>query len=77
MQNAFKTEVKQQSINGEMQHANSSDPQIPAALASVVKSVIRLHDFQARSFSQGLLVKPCHALPPSPYCFENMLSRNS
>jgi len=52
--NAFNTEVKQYSVNGEIHHANSSDPQIPVALASVVKGLVKLHDFHARSFSQGL-----------------------
>ena len=54
VQDAFKTEVKLYSINGEVHHANASDPQIPAVLAGVVKGVVKLHDFHARSFSQGL-----------------------
>lgn len=52
--NAFNTEVRQYSINNEIHHANSSDPQIPVALAGVVKGVVKLHDFHARSFSRGL-----------------------
>ena len=53
VQTAFNTEVRQYSVNGQIHYANASDPQIPAALSSVVKGVVKLHDFQARSFSQG------------------------
>jgi pseudomonalisin len=72
VQNAFKTEVKQYSLNGEMHHANSSDPQIPAALSDVVKGVVKLHDFHTRSFSQGLrpvgdLSKPLYTASPSTH----------
>ena len=56
VQNAFNTEVKQYSVNGEIHHANASDPQIPAALAGVVKGVVKLHDFHSRSFSHNLQV---------------------
>ncbi len=56
VQSAFKTEVKQYSVNGKIHHANSSDPQIPAALSSVVKGLVKLHDFHTRSFSQDLRV---------------------
>jgi uncharacterized membrane protein len=56
VQTAFNTEVKQYRVNGEVHYANASDPQIPAALAGVVKGVVRLHDFHARSSAQGLRV---------------------
>jgi uncharacterized membrane protein len=54
VQSAFKTEVKQYSVNGKVHHANASDPQIPAALAGIVKGVVKMHDFRARPFSRGL-----------------------
>lgn len=54
VQSAFNTEVKEYSVNGQIHHANSSDPQIPAALAGVVKGVVRLHDFHARSSARSL-----------------------
>ena len=56
VQNAFNTEVRQYSVNGEIHHANASDPQIPAALAGVVRGIVKLHDFQTRSFSRNLQV---------------------
>lgn len=51
VQDTFKTEVKQYSVNGEVHHANSSDLQIMAALASVMRGVVKLHDFQAILFA--------------------------
>ena len=56
VENAFKTEVKRYSVNGQVHHANASDPQIPAALAGVVRGVVKLHDFHARSFARNLHV---------------------
>jgi subtilase family serine protease len=56
VQSAFKTEIKRFTVNGEVHYANSTDPQIPSALAGVVKGVVKLHDFHARSFSHGLWV---------------------
>ena len=72
VQNAFNTEVKEYRVNGEVHHANASDPQIPAALASVVKGVVKLHDFHTRSFSQGLRVigdasRPMYSASPTTH----------
>ena len=63
VQGAFKTEVKQYRVNGEVHHANVSDPQIPAALAGIVKGVVKMHDFRARPFSRGLRLLEQTALP--------------
>ena len=49
VQSAFHTEIHLYQVNGEMHHANASDPQIPAALAPVVAGVARLNDFFPRS----------------------------
>jgi subtilase family serine protease len=54
VESAFRTEVKEDRVNGELHHANASDPQIPTALAGVVRGVVKLHDFHARSFTRGL-----------------------
>jgi len=54
VENTFKTEVKQYSVNGELHHGNASDPQIPAALAGLVKGVVKMHDFHAKPFAHGL-----------------------
>ncbi len=73
VQDAFKTEVKQYSVNGEMHHANSSDPQIPAALADVVRGVVKLHDFHTRSFSQGLRAVGDLSKPIIPLALRSLL----
>jgi hypothetical protein len=48
---AFHTEMKQYRVNGELHDANASDPQIPEALAAVVKGTVTLHDFARRSMT--------------------------
>jgi hypothetical protein len=48
---AFHTEIHKFLVNGEIHFANASDPQIPAALAPVVRAVAPLHNF---------LPKPAH-----------------
>src|SRR3984893_8777956 len=45
VRDAFHTEIHRYVVNGEQRFANSSDPQIPAALASVVAGVVSLHNF--------------------------------
>ncbi len=51
MQEAFHTSIHHDSVNGEDDWANSSDPQIPAALAPVVVGVKSLHNFGAKPTS--------------------------
>jgi uncharacterized membrane protein len=48
---AFKTEMRQYHVNGVQHLANASDPRIPAALASVVGGVLKLHDFRHQAQS--------------------------
>jgi len=43
---AFHTPIHSYFVNGEKHYANASDPQIPAALASVVGGIDTLHDFR-------------------------------
>jgi subtilase family serine protease len=47
--NAFHTEIHQFNVNGESRQANTSDPQIPAALTPVVAGVVSLHNFPRKS----------------------------
>ena len=44
---AFHTEIHAYKIGGEVHHANASDPEIPAALASVIGGIVSLHDFRS------------------------------
>ncbi len=46
---AFHTEIHNYLWQGENHIANSSEPQIPAALSSVVSGIVNLHDFQSKS----------------------------
>jgi hypothetical protein len=50
VQSAFRTEIHKFLVNGETRSANVTDPQIPAALAPVVKGVVSLHNFPRRTF---------------------------
>jgi len=43
---AFHTEIHYLEVNGQRHIANTSDPQIPEALAPVVAGVVSLHDFR-------------------------------
>ena len=45
VRDAFHTEIHRYVVNGAQHFANSSDPQIPAALAPVVAGVVSLHNF--------------------------------
>ena len=44
---AFHTEIHRYSIQGKTEFANSSDPQIPAAFASLVAGIAPMHSFHA------------------------------
>src|SRR5712672_2454190 len=46
VRNAFGTEIRKFNVKGEDHFANVSDPQIPAALAPVVRGVVALHNFR-------------------------------
>jgi subtilase family serine protease len=46
VRNAFGTEIHKLNVKGEEHFANVSDPQIPAALAPVVRGVVALHNFR-------------------------------
>jgi len=48
---AFHAEIKQYRVAGELHYANARDPQIPEALAAVVRGTVTLHDFARRSMS--------------------------
>ncbi len=45
VKNAFHTEIHSYQVNGQLRHANASDPQIPAALAPVVAGFASLNNF--------------------------------
>lgn len=49
VRNAFHTEIHKFDVNGQPRQANVSDPQIPAALAPVVRGIVTLHNFPKRT----------------------------
>ncbi len=52
---AFHTEIHKLTLpNGEQHLSNISDPEIPAALSSVIAGVATLHDFRPRPHVQGV-----------------------
>jgi hypothetical protein len=57
--NAFHTQIHRYVVNGEEHLANSSDPQIPTAIASVVAGPVSLHNFprKAQSHNVGVFRK--------------------
>ena len=52
VRDAFHTEIHRYAVNGEQHFANNSDPQIPAALASVVAGPVTLHNFPRKPQSR-------------------------
>ncbi len=54
VRDAFHTEIHRYVVNGAEHFANSSDPQIPAALAPVVAGVVSLHNFPKFAHSHTL-----------------------
>lgn len=55
---AFQTEIHTYEINGETHYANASEPSVPAAFASVVKSVRGLTDFHLKPHVHPSLLQP-------------------
>jgi subtilase family serine protease len=51
---AFHAQIHKYEVNGETHYANSTNPQIPAALAPVVGGFVSLNNFHARNFSHVL-----------------------
>jgi subtilase family serine protease len=55
---AFGTDMRRYRVRGEDHLANATDPQIPAALASVVDGVVSLHDFRSQPMNTRAKVAP-------------------
>jgi pseudomonalisin len=74
VQAAFHTPIHVYDVNGEIHHANATDPEIPAALAEVVGGVVSLHDFRkqpmhsvGRSVSPEFTTAGVHYLAPGDF----------
>ncbi len=69
---AFHTEMRHYLVHGVTHVANAQDPQIPAALASVVGGVVSLHDFRHRSEMEArrpLSTEPAYTAGGTHYMF--------
>ena len=51
VESAFQTSLHQNVLNGQQHWANATDPEIPQALAPVVRGVVALHNFSPRSMA--------------------------
>jgi pseudomonalisin len=58
VQRAFQTQIHQFSVDGEMHHANTTDPTIPRALSGLVNGVVSLNDFPKKPNSTGTQLPP-------------------
>jgi trimeric autotransporter adhesin len=54
VQQAFHTTIHKYAVNGQQHNANSSDPQIPVALAPVLGGFVSLNNFPIRHYSRFL-----------------------
>ncbi|HEV2486693.1 MAG TPA: protease pro-enzyme activation domain-containing protein [Terracidiphilus sp.] len=54
LRTAFHTQIHKYDLNGETHFANASDPQIPAALSSVVSGFMSLNNFPLKSYAKAL-----------------------
>ncbi|MBA0087620.1 MAG: Ig-like domain repeat protein, partial [Acidobacteria bacterium Pan2503] len=52
VRNAFHAEIHHYLVNGQTRQANSTDPQIPAALTPVVAGIVTLHNFPRKSMKR-------------------------
>jgi subtilase family serine protease len=59
VESAFHTSIHVYKTGQDVHHANTKDPEIPAALSSVVGGVVSLHDFRSQTLHNG-------ARPPAP-----------
>src|SRR5260370_5606314 len=62
VRNAFGTEIHKYNVKGEEHFANASDPQLPAALAPVVRGVVAMHNFRPQPMvhSMGAIQSTSH-----------------
>ena len=54
VESAFRTELHQYDVNGELHFANATEPSIPAALGGVVRAIRGLNDFRAQAKSRAI-----------------------
>ncbi|MGD0883724.1 MAG: protease pro-enzyme activation domain-containing protein [Thermodesulfovibrionales bacterium] len=51
---AFHTQIHNYYVNGQLYHANATDPSIPRGLSDLVAGVVSLHDFPRKMMNSGI-----------------------
>ncbi|HTC36376.1 MAG TPA: protease pro-enzyme activation domain-containing protein [Bryobacteraceae bacterium] len=82
VETAFQTEIHSYLVDGETHYANATEPSVPAAFGSVVKSIRGLNDFRMKPRLRPASRKPTSAKKPnsakpdynSAYCDANCLA---
>jgi pseudomonalisin len=60
VESAFHTTLRRYAVAGDVHFANSTEPEIPMALAPVVEGVVSLHDFRAEAMHMATKPGPEH-----------------
>ncbi len=63
----FKTSIHDFNVDGKLHHANTQDPQVPRALADIVRGVVSLHDFLRHPMNHGVTKVPEYTSGTSHY----------
>ena len=70
----FHTEIHNLEVRGESHYANISDPQIPAALASIIVGIVSMHNFKPQAMNQPRVDytfsgcgSSCYSLTPADF----------
>jgi hypothetical protein len=67
VERAFHTSIHDYDVDGKQYHANTKDPEIPRALADVVKGVVTLHNFPKKPMNHGFKPVPFYTSGTSHY----------
>src|SRR5260221_3077290 len=63
----LRTSIHDFNVNGKIHHANTQDPQVPRALADIVRGVVSLHDFPRQPMNHGITKVPEYTSGTSHY----------
>ncbi len=54
VERAFRSQIRNYTVNGRLHHANAQNPSIPRGLADLVGGVVTLHDFPRTAMNHGI-----------------------
>jgi pseudomonalisin len=67
VERAFHTSIHDFDVDGKQYHGNTKDPEIPRALADVVRGVVTLHNFPKKAMNHGFKPVPEYTSGTSHY----------